>query len=207
MNTLFHSPGTCSLGIHILLEEIGAPYELTLIDVTKGKQHQPDYLAINPKAKVPALKRADASLLTEWPAIAVWLALSNPDKNLLPSDPEGLARTLEAVDYIIASVHMHGFTRLWLPIHFSPNEADHPAIREKGRQIFEKGLAHFNTQLEGRDYLGGASPSIADAALFYVTFWKVNRMKQDPPPNVAAHYARMCQRPAVARALQMEGLA
>ena len=206
MNTLFHSPGTCSLGIHILLEEIGAPYELTLIDVTKGKQHQPDYLAINPKAKVPALQRGDGSLLTEWPAIAVWLALSNPDKKLLPSDTEGLARTLEAVDYIISTVHMHGFTRLWLPIHFSPNEADHPAIREKGRQIFEKGLAHFNAQLEGSDYLGGKSPSIADAALFYVTFWKVNRMKQEPPPNVAAHYARMCQRPAVVRALQMEGL-
>mgnify|MGYP006286730365 FL=1 len=206
MNTLFHSPGTCSLGIHILLEEIGAPYELTLIDVTKGKQHLPDYLAINPKAKVPALQRADGSLLTEWPAIAAWLALSNPDKKLLPTDTEGLARTLEAVDYIISTVHMHGFTRLWLPIHFSPNEADHPAIREKGRQIFEKGLAHFNTQLEGRDYLGGESPSIADAALFYVTFWKVNRMKQESPPNVAAHYARMCQRPAVVRALQMEGL-
>ena len=206
MNTLFHSPGTCSLGIHILLEEIGAPYELTLIDVTKGKQYQPDYLAINPKSKVPALQRADGSLLTEWPAIAAWLALSNPDKNLMPTDPEGLARTLEAVDYIISTVHMHGFTRLWLPIHFSPNEADHPAIREKGRQIFEKGLAHFNAQLEGRDYLGGESPSIADAALFYVTFWKVNRMKQEPPPNLAAHYARMCQRPAVARALQMEGL-
>jgi hypothetical protein len=58
MNTLFHSPGTCSLGIHVLLEEIGAPYELALIDVTKGKQHQPDYLAINPKSKVPALQRA-----------------------------------------------------------------------------------------------------------------------------------------------------
>ena len=206
MNTLFHSPGTCSLGIHILLEEIGAPYELTLIDVTKGKQHQPDYLAINPKAKVPALQRGDGSLLTEWPAIAVWLALSNPDKKLLPSDTEGLARTLEAVDYIISTVHMHGFTRLWLPIHFSPNEADHPAIREKGRQIFEKGLAHFNAQLEGLDYLAGETPGIADAALFYVTFWKVNRMKQEPPPNVAAHYARMCQRPAVIRALQMEGL-
>ena len=206
MNMLFHSPGTCSLGIHILLEEIGAPYELTLIDVTKGKQHQSDYLAINPKAKVPALQRGDGSLLTEWPAIAVWLALSNPDKKLLPSDTEGLARTLEAVDYIISTVHMHGFTRLWLPIHFSPNEADHPAIREKGRQIFEKGLAHFNAQLEGRDYLAGENPGIADAALFYVTFWKVNRMKQEPPPNVAAHYARMCQRPAVVRALQMEGL-
>ena len=137
----------------------------------------------------------------------MWLALTNPDKHLLPTDPEGIARALEAVNYIVASIHMQGFTRLWLPIHFSPNEADHPAIREKGRQIFEKGLAHFNEQLEGRDYLGGESPSIADAALFYVSFWKVNRMKQNPTSNVGAHYARMCHRPAVARALLIEGLA
>ncbi len=56
---LFHSPGTYCLGVHVLLEEIGAPYELALVDVTKGKQHRPDYVAVNPKAKVPALQRAD----------------------------------------------------------------------------------------------------------------------------------------------------
>lgn len=56
---LFHSPGTCSLGVHVLLDDIGAPYELALFDLTKGKQQQPDYVAVNPKAKVPALQRAE----------------------------------------------------------------------------------------------------------------------------------------------------
>ena len=96
MLTFFHCPGTCSLGIHVLLEEAGAPYQLILVNLMKGEQHAPAYLAQNPKAKVPALLREDGSLLTEWPAIATWLALTY-DKALLPMDAEGLARTLEEV--------------------------------------------------------------------------------------------------------------
>ena len=207
MLTLFHSPGTCSLGIHLLLEEIGKPYELVLVDLTKGMQHKPEYLAVNPKAKVPALKREDGSLLTEWPAIATWLALTNPDKKLMPSDPEGIARTLEAVDYVVASLHMQGFTRMWMPQHFTPNEADFPSIREKGRGVYDKGLARFNEELGSKDYFGGAQPSIADYAIFYIEYWKVNRLKEELPPKLAAHYRRMRARPAVEKAIKMEGLA
>ena len=206
MFTLFHSPGTCSLGIHLILEEIGKPYELVLVDLTKGMQHKPEYLAVNPKAKVPALKREDGSLLTEWPAIATWLALTNPDKKLMPSDPEGIARTLEAVDYVVASLHMQGFTRMWMPQHFSPNEADFASIREKGRGVYDKGLARFNDELGSKDYFGGAQPSIADYAIFYIEYWKVNRLKEELPPKLAAHYQRMRARPAVEKAIKMEGL-
>lgn len=205
MLTFFHCPGTCSLGIHVLLEEAGAPYQLSLVNLMKGEQHAPAYLAQNPKAKVPALLREDGSLLTEWPAIATWLALTY-DKALLPTDPEGLARTLEAVDYLVASVHMQGFTRIWRPDHFAASEAEHPAIKEKGRAIYEKGLATFEEKIQGRDYLGGERPSIADAALFYVEYWKVNRLKEPLPDALAGHFARMMQRPAVVRALTMEGL-
>ena len=207
MLTLFHSPGTCSLGIHCLLEETGAPYELRLVDVTKGQQYGPDFVAVNPKSKVPALNREEGGLLTEWPAIATWLALTNPEKGLLPADAEGMARTLESVDYVVASLHMQGFTRIFKPDHFSPNEADHPAIREKGRQIFEKGLANFNEKLGGSAYLGGDHPSIADYALFYIEFWRVMRKKLELPANLAGHYNRMRQRPGVARALAQEGFA
>jgi glutathione S-transferase len=206
MTTLYHSPGTCSLGIHLLLEEIGKPYQLELVDLTKGMQHKPEFVAVNPKSKVPALKRDDGSLLTEWPAIAVWLALTNPEKKLLPSDAEGMARTLETVDYVVASVHMQGFTRMWMPQHFSSNEADHPAIKEKGRGVYDKGLAHFNALLGSNDYFGGAQPNIADYAVFYVEYWKVNRLKEELPPNLAAHYQRMRARPAVEKAIKMEGL-
>ena len=143
--------------------------------------------------------------MTEWPAIATWLALTHPETHLLPTDAEGIARTLESVDYVVASLHMQGFTRIFKPDHFSPNEADHPAIREKGRQIFEKGLASFNDKLGGDAYLGGERPSIADYALFYLEFWRVMRMKLELPANLAGHFTRMKQRPGVARALEQEG--
>ena len=207
MTKLFYSPGSCALGIHILMEEIGAPFELVKVNLAAREQYAPDYLKINPKSKVPALMRDDGSVLTEWPAIATWLALSHPEKGLLSLEKEQLARTLEAVDYVCASLHMQGFTRVWKPEAFSPNEADKEAVKARGQEIIDKGLAWFDGVLAGKDYLGGAQMSIADAALFYLEFWVAERLKQTLPAHVRAHYARMKARPAVAKALTDEGLA
>ncbi|MDB5507763.1 MAG: putative glutathione transferase [Hyphomicrobiales bacterium] len=207
MMKLFYAPGSCALGIHVLLEEIGKPYELSKVDLAARQQYEPDFVKVNPKSKVPALVRDDGSILTEWPAIATWLALTNPEKKLLPTDPEGIARTLESVDYVVASLHMQGFTRVWRPDHFTPNEADYPAIKKKGHEIVDKGLKTFDEKLEGRDYLGGSDMSIADAALFYFTFWIPSRLKAPLPKNLEAHYQRMRARPTVAKVLKDEGFA
>ena len=75
---LFYSPGACSIGIHVLLEEIGKPYEAQLVNLREGGQFKPDFTAVNPKSKVPTLVRDDGSVLTEYPAIAYWLARTNP---------------------------------------------------------------------------------------------------------------------------------
>ncbi|MDO9439313.1 MAG: glutathione S-transferase N-terminal domain-containing protein [Beijerinckiaceae bacterium] len=207
MTKLFYSPGSCALGIHVLLEEVGQPYELAKVDLMARQQYEPAFVAVNPKSKVPALVRDDGSVLTEWPAIATWLALTNPGRKLLPTDPEALVRTLESVDYVVATLHMQGFTRVWRPDHFTPTEADYPVVKKKGHEIVEKGLAAFEEKLEGRDYLGGADMSIADAALFYFEFWIDSRLKQAMPKNLAAHYQRMRARPAVAKVLKDEGFA
>lgn len=201
---LYYSPGACSIGIHVLMEEIGKPYTLHKVSLKDGEQYKPDFLAINPKAKVPTLVRDDGSVLTEFPAIATWLALTNRDKQLLPDDPETMARTLEALDYVVSTVHMQGFSRIFRPGNFAPNEADHDAVKAKGREIFEKGLSVMNKALEGRDYVVG-SFSIADAALFYVEFWGAERLGMTLPANCAAHYARLKERPAVQKALREEG--
>jgi glutathione S-transferase len=201
---LYYSPGACSIGIHVLMEEIGKPYTLHKVSLKDGEQYKPEFLAINPKAKVPTLKRDDGSVLTEFPAIATWLALTNGDKKLLPADPEAMARTLEALDYVVSTVHMQGFSRIFRPGNFAPNESDHEAVKAKGREIFEKGLSVMNKALEGRDYVVG-SFSIADAALFYVEFWGAERLGMTLPPNCAAHYARLKERPAVQKALRNEG--
>ncbi|WP_289296172.1 glutathione S-transferase family protein [uncultured Reyranella sp.] len=202
---LYYMPGACSIGIHVLLEEIGKPYDVHKVDGAKQEQYGPDFVALNPKSKVPTLQRDDGSVLTEFPAIAVWLARKNPEAGLLPSDADGEARALEAMDYAVSTMHMQGFSRMFRPANFAPTEADHDKVKARGKEIMEKGLALMDKALEGKEYLAGKF-SVADAALFYVSFWAAGRMKMPLPKNVAAHYERMKARPAVKRVLEQEGL-
>ena len=67
---LYFSPGACSIGIHVLLEEIGKPYEAVRLNFQEGDQYKPGFTSINPKSKVPTLVRDDGSVMTEYPAIA-----------------------------------------------------------------------------------------------------------------------------------------
>ena len=201
---LYFAPGACSLGIHVLLEEIGKPYELAQLNLAEGEQRKPEFAAVNRKGKVPTLVRDDGTVLTEFPAIAWWLGATNPQLQLIPADPEGQARMLEAMDYIVGTVHGAGFLRIFKPVAMTPNEADHDAVRAQGREMFEKGLRLMDEALAGKEYLLGQF-SLADAALFYVEFW-AGRVGIDLPPNCAAHFARMKARPAVRRAMEQEGL-
>jgi glutathione S-transferase len=202
---LYYSPGACSLGIHALLEELGVPYEKQLISLKDGEHRKPAYIAVNPKAKIPALQRDDGSILTEWPAIATWLARTNPKSAMIPQDPDAEARALEAVDYIVSTMHMQGFARMVRPENFGPSASDQDAVKARGLEIFTNGFKLIDRSLEGREYLAGAY-SIADTALLFVCNW-ANRVQVPLPANVAAHYARMKQRPAVQRALTAEGIA
>src|SRR5271166_1882706 len=203
---LLYSPGACSLGIHLLMEEIGKPYEAELVNLREGAQFQAPFTSVNPKSKVPTLVRDDGSVLTEFPAIAYWLARSNPQAKLLPDDIDSQTRALEAMDYVVATMHMQGFTRIFRPGNFSPNPADEETVKARGREIFDKGLAIMDKALAGKDYVAGPF-SIADAALFYVEFWGAARLKMELPANCAAHYKRMLAHPAVQRMMQQEGLA
>lgn len=201
---LYYAPGVCSIGIHVLLEEIGKPYELEAINLREGAQYKPEYTAVNPKSKVPALLRDDGTLQTEYPAIAYWLARTNPFSNLLPDNIDLQARALEIMDYCVATVHMQGFTRMFRPANFSPDPAQEDAVKARGREIAIKGFETLNAALEGKDYAVGPY-SIADSAMFYVEFW-AGRVGITLPPNCAAHFERMKARPAVQRTMQQEGV-
>ncbi|MCA0301909.1 MAG: glutathione S-transferase N-terminal domain-containing protein [Proteobacteria bacterium] len=201
---LYYMPGACSIGIHVLLEEIGKPYDLHKLDGAKLEQYGPDFVKLNPKSKVPTLLRDDGSVLTEFPAIATWLARRNPEKGLLPADPEAEARVLEAMDFAVSTLHMQGFSRLFRPAGFAYSEADHDKVKARGKEILEKGLAIMDQALAGREYVAGTF-SIADAALFYVEFWTATVLKMTLPSHCAAHFARMIARPAVRRVLEDEG--
>jgi glutathione S-transferase len=201
----YYAPGACSIGIHVLLEEVGKPYEMERVNLQQGEQYKPPFVGLNPKSKVPTLARDDGSVLTEFPAIAYWLARTNPYANLLPDDIDQQARALELLDYAVSTVHMQGFGRQFRASNFTPNAADEEAVKTKGREIAEKGFSLIDKALEGKDYAAGTF-SIADAAVFYVEFWS-KRVGMTLPANCAAHLDRMLARPSVQRVMQQEGLA
>jgi glutathione S-transferase len=202
---LYYAPGACSVGIHVLLEEIGKPYQLEAVNLRDGAQFKPPFTGINAKAKVPTLERDDGSILTEFPVIARWLARQNPQANLIPKDEESDIRAMEAMEYIVGTIHSQGFARIFRTERFAPSQSDHDVVKAAGRDYAEKGFALIDKALEGRHYLAGEF-SIADAALFYVELWASGRAGVPLPKNCAAHFERMKSRPAVQRALQQEGL-
>ena len=199
----YMTPGSCSTGIHILLEELELPFEAHIVNLPAGDHRKPDYLAVNPKATIPALVRDDGSALTEFQAIAWWLARSHPKAGLLPGDADGEARVIEAMDHVVGTLHGQGFARLFTTDSFTPNAADHDAVKARGREIVEQGFAIMNAALAGKDYVAGRF-SIADAALFYVEFW-ADKLGIDLPEHCRAHYQRMRARPVVQRVLREEG--
>ncbi len=202
---LYYAPGACSIGIHVLLEEIGKPYDAERINLQQGEQYKADFTTVNPKSKVPTLARDDGSILTEFPAIAYWLARANPSAGLLPDDVGLQTRALELIDYAVATVHMQGFARQFRSSNFTPNPADEDNVKTRGKEIAEKGFSLLDKALLGNDYAVGKF-SIADAAIFYVEFWS-KRAAMTLPANCAAHLDRMFARPSVQRVMQQEGLA
>ena len=209
MMKLYWGPHTCAIGIHILLEEIGRPYETEKMDVSGGATRAPAFMSLNPKGKVPTLVRDDGSVLTEFGAIATWLARTNPEKNLLPSDAEVEARAAETMAYVEGSIHGQGYARLFEPQLFEPQDLLHAAlglgqrsVKHQGRDIVEAGFAILDAPLGRHPYAAGNALTIADLALFYVERWAAPQGIA-LPINIASHFTRMLARPAVHKVRQL----
>ena len=95
MMTLFYAPHTCSLASHIALEDAGADYTTVRMSFANDEQRKPEYLAINPKARVPALVTGRGTL-TETPAMLAFIAQSFPLKRLAPLDDPYLFARVQA---------------------------------------------------------------------------------------------------------------
>ena len=201
----YMTPGSCSTGIHILLEECGLVFEAYIVNLLAGDQYKKDYLAINPKGSVPALVLDDGTALTEFSAIAWWLARTYPKRKLLPESIAEEVRVLGLMNYAVHTLHTQGFARIFTTERFSPNSAEHETVKAQGRQIIDQGFAIVNRELAGREYVAEQF-GIADAALFYVEFW-ADRTGMPLPENCLAHYRRMLSRPAVRQVLAEEGYA
>lgn len=208
---LYWGPHTCAIGIHVLLEEIGATYEIEKLDVGGGATHEPQFIAMNPKGKVPTLVRDDGTVLTEFSAIATWLARTYPDKELLPSDPEVEARVVETMSYVEGMIHGQGYARLFEPAMFEPQDIVHQStglgqasVKRQGRRMVQTGFSILDPQLGRHDYAAGDTFTIADAALFYAERW-AEPQEIALPVNVASHFLRMLARPAVQKVRQLWG--
>ncbi len=200
---LYMTPGSCSTGIHIILEELEEVFEAHIVNLPAGDHFKPDYVAINPKSTIPTLVRRDGTALTEVPAIAYWLARSHPRARLWPDDADSETRLIEAMAYIVGSVHGQGFARIFATSTFARNPADHESAQQLGRDIVGKGFAILDDALRGGPYLAG-DYSVADPILFYVEFW-ADKTGIALPDRLAAHYRLMLTRPAVQQVLREEG--
>lgn len=208
---LYWGPHTCAIGIHVLLEEIGRPYEAEKIDVAGGATKEPWFKAINPKSKVPTLVLDDGRVLTEFGAIAVWLARQAPELGLLPSDPDEEERALSLMDYAVGTIHGQAFGRLFKPAHFEPQDPVHQtlglgrgSVKKQGEEMLADAFEIVARDLGDRIWAAGDRFGVADAALFYVERWAPEKGVA-LPPALEGHLERVKQRPAVARVMEVWG--
>ncbi|WP_026187360.1 glutathione S-transferase family protein [Ensifer sp. BR816] len=200
MLKLFYTPATCSLASHIALEEAGASYEVHRIDFSKAEQTKPDYLAINPKGRVPALV-TDRGTLTETPAILTYIAQVFPGARLAPNDPFEFARLQSFLSYLCSTVHVaHAHARR------GARWADDPAAHEAMKAKVAKNMADCFALIEDTLFTGpfvmGEGYSVADPYLFTIASW-LEGDGVDPVqfPKILDHRNRMAERPAVSRVL------
>lgn len=203
MLTLYYSPGACSLASHVTLEEAGAPYEAKVISTAKGEQKTPEYLAINPRGKVPAL-RADNDVITENVAILSYVARAFPDAKLLPQDPLEEARCLSTMAWLSNTVHP-GFTRVFRPERFASEPSAHEAVKASGRDAFWASLQEIDALLAGKTWLMGDRYSACDPyALVFYGWGKRIELPVETLTNYTAWKDRMLARKAVRIVLERE---
>lgn len=199
----YMTPGSCSTGIHILLEELELVFEAYIVNLPAGDHLKPEYLAINPKGTIPTLVRDDGTALTDFLSIARWLGETWPRRGLLPDTPEDAERVRDLLEHACHVLHGQGFTRIFTTDRYAREPDEQARVKAHGREIVEAGFAYVDRQLEGREFVA-ARFGIADAALFYVEFW-ADRIGIPLPPHCAAHYRRLLTRRAVRQVLAEEG--
>ncbi|HEY2661514.1 MAG TPA: glutathione S-transferase [Caulobacteraceae bacterium] len=194
--TLFHSPQTRSSGVLTLLEELGAPYELRLLNMKAGENRQPAYLAINPLGKVPAIRHR-GELITEQVAIYLYLADLFPEAGLaLP----------------IGDVQRGPYLR-WMVYYaacYEPGLVDKAQNRDPGVQAmstygdFDVMLQTVIDQITDQPYLLGDKISAADLLWGQALQWGTMFQIVPENPIIQAYIGRVTSRPGVAKVAAMD---
>lgn len=187
--TLYHAPRTRSSGVRILLEELGAPYDLHILNLKRGDQRKPDYLAINPLGKVPAIKHGE-TIVTEQVAIYIYLADAFPEAGLAPAigDP------------------LRGSYLRWLIFCSSAFE---PAIVDRSQQHapesrgmspygdYDSVIAAVQAQLAKGPYLFGDRLTAADLLWGTALRWTTSFGLVPTTPEITSYFERIAARPSV----------
>ena len=198
---LYYFPGACSIAPHIVAREAGIPLELEKVDLgSKRTATGEDYLEVNPKGYVPALRLDDGTVLTEVSALVQYLAGKAPDSGLMP--PAGSMehyRVLEWIGYVSTEIHK-GFGPLW-------NAKLAPEARAAAVAALAHRLDLVEKTLAKQPFLTGERFTVADAYLFAVASWAPwVKLDMAPWPKLRDFVARVAARPKVQEALVAEGL-
>ncbi len=212
---LYYSPGACSLAPHICLEETGAPYQAHRVTIANGDQRQPQFIAINPRGRVPALVIIESSgkqVLTESLAIMLYLAQQYPEAKLLPVANGGadysLVRALEWMSWLGANVHQ-GTTRAVIrPESFCQSPSALEEIRTIARQRLAIAFADIESNLSGRQWALGETYSAVDAYLLVFFRWggKCGLSMRQQYPEFTRVMDKVRDRAAVQSVIRAQGI-
>lgn len=206
MLKLYYTASSCSLATHIVLEEVGADYSTVRIDFATEQQKSPEYLKINPKGRVPALV-TDNGVLTETPAMLVYVAQRFPQARLAPmDDPFFFAQIQSFNSYLCSSVHVAHAHRM--RGHRWVDADDKAAIAAMQRKVPESVGAGFELIERGMlkgPWVMGDQYTICDPYLFTLAQWlEKDGVDLTRIPRVIDHRRRMSERPSVKKAIAEE---
>jgi glutathione S-transferase len=206
MYTLFYYPGNASLLPHMMLREIGAPFELSLVDRANSQQTGPDYLRLNPTGKIPVLLD-DGTAIYETAAIALYLADRHPEAGLAPAAATPARGQFYKWMVLITNSLQTQYRSIFYPHEFVSDPAGEESMKAATVARLSRSFAQIGAHLDGNRWLLGDSFSAADLYLFMMVRW--GRNLAAPPraiPSIARHAAAVAERAAVREALAFEGL-
>jgi len=201
---LYYAADTCSLATHIVLEEAGADYSTVRIDFATSQQRSPDYLAVNPKARVPALV-TDRGILTETPAMLVFVAQSFPAARLAPVDDAFAFAEVQAFNsYLCSTLHVAHAHRM-RGHRWADDEAAIAAMQRKVPQSVGACYELIERDLLKGPWVMGEHYTICDPYLFTLAQW-LEQDGIDPAriPRVVDHRRRVSERAAAGKAIARE---
>ena len=204
MLKLYYAPGTCALASHIALEEAGAAYETVRLNFKTEDQKKSEYLRINPKARVPSLV-TDRGIITETPAILIYIAQTFPAAKLAPlDDPFGLAKVQSFNNYLCSTVHVAHAHRM-RGARWTDDAAALETMKKKVPKTVGECFALIEREMFEGPWVMGRDYTVCDGYMFTLTQWLGgDGVDVNKTPKIADHFKRMGERPAVQRALADE---